>query len=156
MNPKAAARERFESGRGALIDLSHRIHAHPELGFEEERASSWLCESLADAGFNVEKGICDLPTAFRAMGRPFPDLGELTTRPTGSTDMGNVSLAIPSIHPMTGINSLPAVNHQPEFAAHCVTRDADKALADGALAMAWTCIDLATDREAREVLLGRA
>ena len=45
--------------------------------------------------------------------------------------MGNVSLAMPSIHPMIGINSLPAVNHQPEFAAHCVTPDADKALVDG-------------------------
>ncbi len=50
--------------------------------------------------------------------------------------MGNVSLAVPSIHPMIGINSLPAVNHQPEFTAHCITPDADKALEDGALAMA--------------------
>ena len=56
-----------------------------------------------------------------ALGRPFPNLGEWETRPTGSTDMGNVSLAVPSIHPMIGINSLPAVNHQPEFTAHCIT-----------------------------------
>jgi len=82
-----------------------------------------------------------------ALGRSFPNLGEWETRPTGSTDMGNVSLAMPSIHPMIGINSLPAVNHQPEFAAHCITDAADKALADGALAMAWTCINLARDRE---------
>jgi metal-dependent amidase/aminoacylase/carboxypeptidase family protein len=87
-----------------------------------------------------------------ALGRPFPPLGEWETRPTGSTDMGNVSLAIPSIHPMIGINSLPAVNHQPEFAAHCATPHADKALCDGALAMAWTCIDLAADLEARGAL----
>src|SRR5215471_16701019 len=90
-----------------------------------------------------------------ALGRPFPNLGEWETRPTASTDMGNVSLALPSIHPMIGINSLPAVNHQPEFAAHCITADADKALADGALAMAWTCIDLATDREMRDRLINR-
>ena len=90
-----------------------------------------------------------------ALGRPFPNLGEWETRPTGSTDMGNVSLTIPSIHPMIGINSLPAVNHQPEFAAHCVTPDADKALVDGALAMAWTCIDLATDDTVRRQLCGR-
>jgi len=386
MDAKSAARERFESARDGLIELSHRIHAHPELGFEEEQASSWLCELLADAGFAVEKGICDLPTAFRAragsgplhigicaeydclpgighacghniiaasavgaalaaakvadevgltvsvigtpaeevgnaggkilllergafegihaammvhpgpfdmlrpkiiaasmfevyytgkeshasafpelgvnaadaltiaqtalgllrqhirstdrihgivtnggaapnvvpahtsakyiirsetldqltelrprvyrcfeagalatgakiaitggdkpyaemrhdeamaalyrrnseaLGRPFPDLGEWEKRPTGSTDMGNVSLAMPSIHPMIGINSLPSVNHQPEFAAHCVTPDADKALGDGALAMAWTCIDLATDHRIREGLMAR-
>jgi amidohydrolase len=85
-----------------------------------------------------------------ALGRVFPPLGEWETRPTGSTDMGNVSLAIPSIHPMIGIESLPAVNHQPEFAAHCVTEAADKALADGALAMAWTTIDLATKKNARQ------
>ena len=69
--------------------------------------------------------------------------------------MGNVSLVFPTIHPMIGINSLPAVNHQPEFAAHCVTPDADKALADGAMAMAWTCIDLATNRDVREGLMAR-
>ena len=88
-----------------------------------------------------------------ALGRSFPNLGEWETRPTGSTDMGNVSRAMPSIHPMIGINSLPAVNHQPEFTAHCVTADADKALIDGALAMAWTCVDLATNTAVRERLL---
>src|SRR5579859_4902373 len=66
MNAKSAGQERFKSARDGLIALSRRIHAHPELGFEEEKASSWLCESLADAGFTVEKGICDLPTAFHA------------------------------------------------------------------------------------------
>jgi len=387
MEVKSAARERFDSAREELIRLSHRIHAHPELGYEEEKASSWLCESLDQAGFAVEKGICELPTAFRAragsgplhigicaeydclpgighacghniiaasavgaalavakvadeigvtvsvigtpaeevgnaggkilllergafagihaammvhpapfdmlkskiiaasmfevhytgkeshasafpelgvnaadaltvaqislgllrqhirstdrihgivthgglapnvvpaktsakyiirsetldqladlkpkvhrcfeagalatgsrleitggdkpyaemhhdadlaalyrknsedLGRPFPNLGEWETRPTGSTDMGNVSRAIPSIHPLIGINSLPAVNHQPEFTAHCITADADKALVDGALAMAWTCIDAARDTEVRERLLRQA
>ncbi|HTX14693.1 MAG TPA: M20/M25/M40 family metallo-hydrolase, partial [Candidatus Baltobacteraceae bacterium] len=67
MDAKSAARERFQSAHDGLIALSHRIHAHPELGFEEEQASSWLCESLADAGFSVKKGICELPTAFRAV-----------------------------------------------------------------------------------------
>jgi amidohydrolase len=386
MDTKSAAREYFESARDILVELSHRIHGHPELGFEEEKSSAWLCESLADFGFAVRKGICDLPTAFHArfgsgplnigicaeydclpgighacghniiaasavgaalavakvadevgltvtvigtpaeevgnasgkilllergafggihasmmvhpapfdmlrakiiaasmfevnytgkeshasafpelgvnaadaltiaqtalgmlrqhirstdrihgivtnggaapnvvpahtsakyiirsetleqltelrprvhrcfeagalatgariaftggdkpyaemrhddamamfyrrnseaLGRPFPDLGEWETRPTGSTDMGNVSLAMPSIHPMIGINSLPAVNHQPEFTAHCITPEADKALGDGALAMAWTCIDLATNRDVRERLIAR-
>jgi hypothetical protein len=67
--------------------------------------------------------------------------------------MGNVSRAMPSIHPMIGINSLPAVNHQPEFTAHCVTADADKAMIAGALAMAWTCIDMAANAGVRERLL---
>ena len=75
-------------------------------------------------------------------------------RAAGSTDMGNVSLALPSIHPAISINSLPAVNHQPEFTTHCVTEAADKALIDGSLAMAWTAIDLATDPRVRSRLLG--
>ena len=384
MDAKAAARERFDGAREELIGLSHRIHAHPEMGFEEEKASLWLSEALDAAGFAVETGICDLPTAFRArigsgplhigicaeydclpgighacghniiaasavgaalaaakvadevgltisvigtpaeevgnasgkilmlerggfagihaammvhpapfdmlkakiiaasmfdvhctgkeshasafpelginaadaltiaqtaigllrqhirstdrihgivtnggsapnvvpahtsarylirsetldqladlrpkvyrcfeagglatgakveitggdkpyaemhhdgdiadfyranseaLGRPFQNLGEWETRPTGSTDMGNVSRAMPSIHPMIGIKSLPAVNHQPEFTAHCVTADADKAMIDGALAMAWTCIDMAANAGVRERLL---
>jgi amidohydrolase len=383
MDPKAAARARFDTIRADMIALSHRIHAHPELGFEEERASTWLAETLTDAGFTVNKGVCDLPTAFiaragsgplhlalcaeydclpgighacghniiaamavgagiaaaqvadevgltisvigtpaeevgdaggkilllergafagvhaamlahpspqdmvepaiiavsqfdvhytgkaahaaafpelginaadaltiaqtaigllrqhirptdrihgivtkggdapniipahttakymvraktladldeirakvlrcfeagalatgaaldivggqkpyaemhhdtelaavyrrnaEALGRVFPDLASLRT--AGSTDMGNVSLALPSIHPMIGVDSLPAVNHQPEFTAHCITAAADRAVVDGALGLAWTAIDIATAPHLRTRLLG--
>ena len=386
MDAKAGAQERFESARADLIVLSHRIHANPEVGFEEEKAASWLSETLADAGFSVETGICDLPTAFiaragsgplhigicaeydslpgighacghniiaaasvgagiaaakvadevgltvsvigtpaeevcdaggkilllergafegmhaammvhpapmdvvefpiiaasmfevcyhgkeahasafperginaadaltvaqtaigllrqhirstdrihgiitkggeapniipahtvakyivrantladldeikdkvlkcfeagalatgseleilggekpyaemlhdpdmaaayrrnaEALGRTFPDFGPATQRAAGSTDMGNVSLAMPSIHPAIGIDSLPAVNHQPEFTAQCVTPAADKAIIDGAVSMAWTAVDLATDETVRARLLER-
>ena len=384
MESKAGARERLTASRQQLIELSHRIHAHPELGFEEEKACAWLSEALADAGFAVQTGLCDLPTAFvarrgsgplhvaicaeydslpaighacghniiaamavgagmaaahiadevgltvsvigtpaeevgdaggkilllergaftgvhaammvhpsprddvtpqiiaasmfevqytgkaahassypelginaadaltiaqtaigllrqhiratdrihgittkggdapnvipahtrakyivrgqtlaaleelrprvyrcfeagalatgalleifggtkpyaemshdldmavlyqrnaEALGRTFPD--PATRRTSGSTDMGNVSLALPSIHPMIGIHSLPAVNHQPEFTAHCVTAAADQAILDGALAMVWTAIDMATDPTVRDRLLAR-
>ena len=89
-----------------------------------------------------------------ALGRSFPERGPVIERAAGSTDMGNVSLALPSLHPFIGIDSLPAVNHQPEFTAHCITESADKALIDGALAMAWTAIDMATDIQTRERLIG--
>ncbi len=79
------------------------------------------------------------------LGRAFFELPS-----SASTDMGNVSLVVPSIHPLIGVNSLPAVNHQPEFAAACVTPEADQALYDGALAMAWTAIDLAADEPLRD------
>ncbi len=91
-----------------------------------------------------------------ALGRAFPDFGPALERWAGSTDMGNVSLAMPAIHPMIGINSLPAVNHQPEFAEHCATPAADQAVFDGALAMAWTAIDIATEPALRERLLASA
>ena len=90
-----------------------------------------------------------------ALGRSFPVRGPAIERAAGSTDMGNVSLALPSIHPFIGIDSLPAVNHQPEFTAQCVTEAADKALIDGAVAMAWTAIDMATDAQLRNRLIQR-
>jgi amidohydrolase len=71
-----------------------------------------------------------------------------------STDMGNVSLAIPSIHPMLDVASLPAVNHQEAFAAACVGPEAERAIVDGAVAMAWTAIDAAVDERLRARLLG--
>lgn len=377
MDNKQAARERLSQARSKLVDLSHRIHAHPELGFEEEQACGWLAEMLDEAGFTVKTGICDLPTAFSAtagsgplhigimaeydclpgighacghnliaamslgaalaaarvaddaglsitvFGTPaeevgnaggkvlllergafadmhaammvhpapvdfvqpkllatsmfdvnytgkaahaaaFPELGinaadaltvaqtsigllrqhirqtdrihgicthggdapnivpahtaarynvrgetveqmeelrvkvrhcfeagalatgskleikggdkpytemrhdsdmaeiyrrnavalgrdlaapESVARFSASTDMGNVSLALPSIHPMIGIDSLPAANHQPEFTAHCVSPAAGQAVWDGALGLAWTIIDVAADRK---------
>ena len=63
---KDAAKEIVDELPGQLLALSHRIHAHPELSFEEARASAWVAETLARAGFEVEMGICDLPTAFAA------------------------------------------------------------------------------------------
>ncbi|HLG91961.1 MAG TPA: M20 family metallopeptidase [Acidimicrobiales bacterium] len=89
-----------------------------------------------------------------ALGRRYPPLPRRTMG--GSTDMANLSLVMPAIHPMLGIESLPAVNHQPEFAAAAVRPPADKAVLDGAAAMAWTAIDLATDPGQRRRLLGEA
>jgi amidohydrolase len=71
-----------------------------------------------------------------------------------SSDIGNVSQVIPSIHPIIGIDSGQAVNHQPEFAAATVTAAADKAILDGSIALAWTAIDAATRPELRDRLLG--
>ena len=70
--------------------------------------------------------------------------------------MGNISHVIPTIHPMLGIDSLPAVNHQPEFTAHTITEAGNRAIVDGATAMAWTIVDLAANAALRDRLLQRA
>jgi amidohydrolase len=88
------------------------------------------------------------------LGRIYPTGDSEAQKTVASTDMGNISLAVPSIHPMIGIESLPAVNHQREFTAQCITASAEKAVYDGALAMAWTAIDLAVDQDLRSHLLG--
>jgi amidohydrolase len=90
-----------------------------------------------------------------ALGRRFTLDDEGVARPTLSTDMANVSLVVPTIHPLIAIDGGGSVNHQPEFAAACVTPSADTAVRDGALAMAWTAIDAAGPGVLRDRLLAR-
>lgn len=52
--------------RPQLDDLAKRIHAHPELRFEEHKACSWLSDAIEGAGIQVERGVGGMPTAFRA------------------------------------------------------------------------------------------
>lgn len=91
----------------------------------------------------------DLAAAYQAnaesLGRQFRDLGRASHRGAASTDMGNVSLQVPSIHPIIGIDSDGSVPHQSAFARHCVGPSAERALIDGSLALVWTAIDVATD-----------
>ncbi|HEX4251210.1 MAG TPA: M20 family metallopeptidase, partial [Pseudonocardia sp.] len=54
-----------------------------------------------------------------ALGRTFAGDAMAARMNRASTDMGNVSQRVPAIHPYIGIGSLPALNHQREFAAHC-------------------------------------
>ena len=63
---KEAVRARLDGALPGLVDLSHRIHGYPEVGYEEERASLWLADALDQAGFAVERGYCGMPTAFKA------------------------------------------------------------------------------------------
>jgi metal-dependent amidase/aminoacylase/carboxypeptidase family protein len=54
------------------------VHEHPELGHEEFECSAHLAAVLADAGFEVKRGVAGLPTAFRASitgGRPGRTVG---------------------------------------------------------------------------------
>jgi amidohydrolase len=96
--------------------------------------------------------LCELYQAnTTALGRPMLRGADRDPSATGSTDMGNVSHVVPAIHPMVSIRCLPYVNHQPEFAAHTVTADGDRAIRDGALAMAWTVVDLAEGDHWREL-----
>lgn len=78
-----------------------------------------------------------------ALGRAMPTSADLGRPPKASTDMGNVSHVVPSLHPTIRIDT-DAVNHQPEFAAATVTASGHQALRDGAVAMAHTIIDLAS------------
>jgi len=64
---KSEVISRVEQQGQELIKLSLNIHANPELGFEEKRASAWLTDYLDGNSFQVENGVGGLATAFKAV-----------------------------------------------------------------------------------------
>jgi amidohydrolase len=73
----------------------------------------------------------------------------------GSTDMGNVSHLVPTIHPGIGYDCGDTIMHNPEFTRYGTSAGADRAVLDGGLAMAWTAVRLAADEGHRGRLLER-
>jgi amidohydrolase len=90
------------------------------------------------------------------LGRTVREPSERARRAAGSTDMGNVSQRLPAIHPMIGVDSLPDVPHQPGFASVCAGPRGDRAVLDGATALALTAADAASLEPLRRRLLGDA
>jgi amidohydrolase len=124
---KAKVRACFEAAAlatGCTVEIEPVGH-----GYDSLRSNPTLVDLFAANA--TELGRTMLP------GSAFPP------EAAGSTDMGNVSWAVPSVHPLLGMECFPTVNHQPEFAAKTVTETGEKVIRDGALAMAWTVVDLA-------------
>ena len=63
---KASVIGEIDALRPHLSEIALRIHANPELGFQEVKAAEWLTQYLVENGFSIERGICQLPTAFKA------------------------------------------------------------------------------------------
>ena len=74
-------------------------------------------------------------------GMQFIELKELTT---GSSDMGNVSQAVPSIHPNFSVGS-PIFTHSKDFTAAAITDAAHAGMLRAAKAMAMTGVDIALE-----------
>ena len=77
-----------------------------------------------------------------AVGRPVATATGADVRVVGSTDMGNLSYLVPSIHPMIKVAPAGVGIHTPAFAGHARSPAADRAVLDGAKAMALTVADL--------------
>jgi len=112
-------------------------------------------ERLAEPYSHFEHDA-DLVSAYRdnaeTLGREFPPI-PTADRLIFSTDMANVSLHVPSMHPMIAIATGGAGNHEPEFATAAASPAGDQAVIDGALALAWTAVDVAADIAIRGRLL---
>jgi metal-dependent amidase/aminoacylase/carboxypeptidase family protein len=141
-----------------LAELRIRINACFEAGALATGAALRI-EEIGSAFSHMESDpdiLAHYRTAAEALGRSFTLDDEGADRPAISTDMANVSLVVPSIHPMLMIPTDGAVNHQPEFTAACVTAEADRAVLAGAIALAHTAIGVANDEKLRARLMARA
>ncbi|GAA3091702.1 amidohydrolase [Streptomyces rectiviolaceus] len=124
----------FEAGAlatGAGLEL--RVHGRD---FAELRQDPYLTEAYVRAAHSLGRTVTSRQ-------------GETLA----STDMGNVSRLVPTIHPTIGYDTGGAHQHTPEFTAHGKSPGADRAVLDGATALALVGADLATSAEQRRRLL---
>jgi amidohydrolase len=102
---------------------------------------------MVDNGPLVERYRANAAALGRTVRAPSP-----SARVVGSTDMGNVSYAVPSIHPMIQVAPPGVPIHTPAFAGFAGGAEGDRAVLDGAKALAFTVADLWLD----DALAGRA
>ena len=104
--------------------------------YDELRPDPWLANALRDE--------------MNRRGRTPVPAGLETALPLGSTDMGNVTHAMPGIHPIIRVEAGGASLHQPEFAAAAASPSADDAVIDGSIMLARTVIRLAETSSERQ------
>jgi len=85
-----------------------------------------------------------------ALGRELAPLESIPPGYAGSTDMGNISHRVPSIHPMLAVAPTNIIIHNAEFARWAASEKGDAAVIDGAKALAQTALDLMGDSELYE------
>ena len=135
-----------------LAPLKQRVEACFRAGAEATGADveiEWGAADYLDLRFNEP-----LATAFRAnaeaLGREFFPIDKLPPSVQGSTDMGNVSHRVPSIHPMLAAAPLHCTIHNPEFAKWAGSEMGEAAALDGAKALAMTALDFFADADLRQ------
>lgn len=109
----------------------------------------WQGHTYADMIDNGPMVAAYVANAAR-VGRTVVDPAALGRKVTGSTDMGNISYLVPSIHPMIKVAADGVAIHTLDFAEWARSGDGDKAVLDGAKAMAMTVVDLWADAALRD------
>ena len=108
----------------------------------------WHPHTYADMIDNAPMVAAYVDNAAR-VGRTVVDPASVGRRVVGSTDMGNISYLVPSIHPMIKVAADGVAIHTLEFAEWARSADGDRAVLDGAKAMAMTIVDLWTSPDLR-------
>jgi amidohydrolase len=67
--PRPTLDEAVQTVAPEALELSHRVHATPEIAFQERQAAAWSAELLGRHGFEVTTPVGGLETAFAARWR---------------------------------------------------------------------------------------
>jgi amidohydrolase len=132
-----------------LEDLKPRVLAALDAGASATGCimeHRWIDPAYAELNSNTE--LEDLYVAnAKSVGR---DVGPVTdaANVVGSTDMGNVSHLVPSIHPMLAIAPPGIGIHTPRFAEFAISAEGDRGVIEGAKIMAMTIVDLWSNNQA--------
>lgn len=129
--------------RASLDDVEQKVKACFEGGSIATGASLEMSRTMPS--YDELRPDPALTDAYRAnaesLGRQFRDIDERVLRAAGSTDMGNVSQVTRAIHPMIGLGREAGTIHSPSFADAARSPAGDRAVLDGAIALAATVID---------------
>ncbi|MFJ2270687.1 amidohydrolase [Streptomyces sp. NPDC087849] len=151
----ARTRARYEV-RAPSLELLSEVRERVRACFEAGALATGAALELRPHGQDFAELRQD-PYMTEAYVRAARGLGRTVTSRQGetlaSTDMGNVSCLLPAIHPTIGYDTAGARQHTPEFTAHGKSPGADRAVLDGATALALVGADLAASAEQRRRLL---
>jgi amidohydrolase len=128
----------------SLQDLRRRVVACFQAGADAAGAKlrvSQAAPTYAEMRPNNRLASCYERNARLLGRRPLP-AGRVQPNLAGSTDMGNVSQIVPSLHAMMAISSPDVMPHSVGFVAAARSPAADRAVLDGAKALALTTLDV--------------
>ncbi len=133
----------------SLAELRARVVACLEAGAAAAGVDvECRCKAPIYADMINNRVVLDFYTRNAAAAGRFSGEPQSTSAVVGSTDMGNVSYAVPSIHPMIKVAPDHVPIHTPEFAEYARSESGDQAVLDGAKVMAMTIADLWLDPDA--------
>ncbi len=155
--PSRAAAEWFiRSGKmSSLETLKERVHRCLQGGADAsgcEMNSKWIDPPFYDMIDNHPLLDLYVKNAMDVGRHPLPE--EEGAMVVGSTDMGNVSYAVPSIHPMIKAAPEGTAIHTPDFETYAGGEEGDRAVVDGALTMALTLVDCLASADTRNEISG--
>ena len=149
---RAAAEWYVRSGNmDTLETLKGRVHRCLQGGADAsgcEMHSEWIDPPLYDMVDNHPRLDLYVQNAMDVGRHPLPE--EEGKMVVGSTDMGNVSYSVPSIHPMIKVAPEGTAIHTPEFEVYAGGEEGDRAVIDGALSMALTLVDCLASADTRD------